>query len=59
MQIQLMYAGQLADTGKVDEGVALAKAQLAATAGSPDERDSRLALATMYTRLKRWQEASC
>ncbi len=56
--IQLMYAGQLADTGKVDEGVALAKAQLAATAGSPEERDSRLALATMYTRLKRWQEAS-
>ena len=56
--VQLMYAGQLADTGKVDEGVALARAQLAATAGSPDERDSRLALATMYTRLKRWQEAS-
>ena len=56
--IQLMYAGQLADTGKVDEGVALAKAQLAATAGSPEERDSRLALATMDTRLKRWQEAS-
>ena len=56
--VQLMYAGQLADTGKADEGVALAKAQLAVTAGSPDERDSRLALATMYTRLKRWQEAS-
>jgi tetratricopeptide (TPR) repeat protein len=56
--IQLMYAGQLADTGKVEEGVALAKAQLAATTGSPDERDSRLALATVYTRLKRWQEAS-
>ncbi len=56
--IQLMYAGQLADTGKADEGVALAKRQLAATVGSPEERDSRLALATMYTRLKRWQEAS-
>jgi tetratricopeptide (TPR) repeat protein len=56
--IQLMYAGQLADTGKVEEGVTLAKAQLAATVGSPEERDSRLALATMYTRLKRWQEAA-
>jgi tetratricopeptide (TPR) repeat protein len=56
--IQLMYAGQLADTGKADEGIALAKAQLVATTGSPDERDSHLALATMYTRLKRWQDAS-
>jgi tetratricopeptide (TPR) repeat protein len=56
--IQLMFAGQLADTGQVEQGVALAKAQLIATTGSPDERDSHLALATMYTRLKRWQEAS-
>src|SRR5580704_2764949 len=56
--VQLMYAGQLADTGQVDQGVALAKAQLAVTKGSPDERDSHLALATIYTRLKRWQEAS-
>jgi tetratricopeptide (TPR) repeat protein len=56
--VQLMYAGQLADTGQAEQGVALAKAQLAATAGSPDERDSHLALATIYTRLKRWQEAS-
>src|SRR5271154_530379 len=56
--VQLMYAGQLADTGKVDEGVALAKAQLAATTGMPDERDSHLALAQIYTRLKRWQEAA-
>jgi tetratricopeptide (TPR) repeat protein len=56
--VQLMYAGQLADTGQVDQGVALAKAQLTATTGTPDERDSHLALATIYTRLKRWQEAS-
>ncbi|HEX3969315.1 MAG TPA: tetratricopeptide repeat protein [Edaphobacter sp.] len=56
--VQLMYAGQLADTGQIDQGVALAKAQLAATVGTPDERDSHLALATVYTRLKRWQEAS-
>ena len=56
--IQLMYAGQLADTGKIDEGVALANAQLAATKGTADERDSHLALAQIYIRLKRWQEAS-
>jgi len=56
--IQLMYAGQLADTGKVDEGVALANAQLAATKGTADERDSHLALAQIYIRLKRWQDAS-
>jgi tetratricopeptide (TPR) repeat protein len=56
--IQLMYAGQLADTGKVDEGVALANAQLVATKGTSDERDTHLALAQIYTRLKRWQEAS-
>jgi tetratricopeptide (TPR) repeat protein len=56
--IQLMYAGQLADTGKVDEGVALANAQLAATKGTAEERDSHLALAQIYIRLKRWQEAS-
>jgi tetratricopeptide (TPR) repeat protein len=56
--IQLMYSGQLADTGKVDEGVALAKTQLATTKGTADERDSRLALAQIYIRLKQWQEAS-
>jgi tetratricopeptide (TPR) repeat protein len=56
--IQLMYSGQLADTGKVDEGVALAKTQLATTKGTADERDSRLALAQIYIRLKEWQEAS-
>jgi tetratricopeptide (TPR) repeat protein len=56
--VQLSYAGQLADTGQVEQGVALAKAQLAATTGTPEERDSHLALATIYTRLKRWQEAA-
>lgn len=56
--IQLMYAGQLTDTGKVDEGIALANAQLVATKGTAEERDSHLALAQIYTRLKRWQEAS-
>ncbi|MDQ2835773.1 MAG: tetratricopeptide repeat protein [Acidobacteriota bacterium] len=56
--IQLMYAGQLADTGQVDQGLALAKAQLAATKGTAEERDSHLALAQVYIRLKRWHDAS-
>ena len=56
--IQLMYAGQLADTGHVDQGVALAKAQLAATKGTADERDSHLALAQIDIRLKRWDDAA-
>lgn len=53
--VQLMYAGQLADTGKVEEGIALADAQLTKT---PADRDSYLALAQIYSRLKRFPEAS-
>jgi tetratricopeptide (TPR) repeat protein len=56
--IQLMYAGQLTDTGQVDQGIALAKAQLAVTKGTADERDSHLALAQIYIRLKRWHDAA-
>ncbi len=52
--VQLMYAGQLADTGKVDEGVALANSQLTKT---PEDRDTYLALAQMDIRLKRFSEA--
>ena len=56
--IQLMYAGQLADTGQADQGIALAKKQLTATKGTADERDSHLALAQIYVRLKRWNDAA-
>ncbi len=52
--VQLMYAGQLADTGKVEEGVALAKTQLTKT---PEDRETYLALAQIYIRLKRFPEA--
>ncbi len=53
--VQLMYAQQLADTGKVDQALALANAQL----GSPaDDRDTRLAIAQIDLRLKRYKEAS-
>lgn len=53
--VQLMYAGQLADTGKVDEGFAVARAQLT---GAPDDREVYLQLAQMDIRLKRWADAS-
>ncbi len=52
--VQLMYAGQLADTGKVDEGFALAHTQMKNT---PEDREVYLALAQMDVRLKRWQDA--
>ena len=56
--VQLMYAGQLADTGKVEEGIALAKSQLSAKGNESDDREVHLALANIYIRLKRWQDAS-
>ena len=56
--IQLMYAGQLADTGQVDQGIALAKAQLSKAGDAPEDREVHLALAQIYTRLKRWNEAA-
>lgn len=56
--VQLMYAGQLADTGQADQGIALAKAQLSPTQSATDQRDAYLALAQMYTRLKRWPDAA-
>jgi tetratricopeptide (TPR) repeat protein len=52
--VQLMLAGQLADTNKPDEGIKLAKAQLR---GDPGDREVDLVLAQIYTRLRRWKEA--
>jgi len=51
---ELAYAGQLADTGKADEGIALAKAQL----GGKSDREIHLGLSQIYTRLKRWKDAA-
>ncbi len=56
--VQLMYAGQLADTGQVEQGIALAKAQLLPAPGGPKDREVYLALAQIYTRLKQWKDAS-
>ena len=52
--VQLMYAGQLADVGRVDDGMAIAKAQLNGTA---DDRETYLSLAQIDIRLKRFTEA--
>ncbi len=53
--VQLMYAGQLADTGSVDEGFAIAKQQLS---GSNDDREVYLAMAQMDIRLRRWADGT-
>ncbi len=53
--VQLLYAQQLADAGQVDQGLALAKAQLANT---QDDLDVHEDLAQMYTRLKRFNDAT-
>jgi len=52
--VQMMYAGQLADVGRLDEGMALGKAQLNRSA---DDRDTYLSLAQIDIRLKRFKEA--
>ena len=53
--IQMLYAAALADMGQVDQGLALAKAQLT---GTPTDLDVRERFAEMYIRLKRFPEAS-
>jgi tetratricopeptide (TPR) repeat protein len=53
--VQLTYARQLSDSGKVDEGIKLAKAQLT---GGPDDREVYFDLADMNVRAKRWNDAS-
>jgi len=55
---QLMYAGQLADTGQPEQGIALAKAQISAKGSTADNRTAYLALTQIYTRLKLWTDAS-
>jgi tetratricopeptide (TPR) repeat protein len=53
--VKLMYAMQLADTGHGDEGIAMAKSLLTKT---PADLEVYRQLANIYTRLRRWQEAS-
>ncbi len=53
--VQLTYALQLADAGKVDDAMKLAQAQLTGTA---DDREVYFDLAEMDVRAKRWKDAS-
>ena len=55
LDLQLTLAGQLVDTGKTKEGVALAKAQLN---GTKQDRVVWLTLAQIFTRLHKWKDAS-
>ncbi len=57
-QVQLMYAAQLADTGQLQKGVAIAKAQLAAAADAQDNREIYLSLAQIYIRAKDYKDAA-
>ncbi len=52
---QILYAGQLADTGRADEGIALLNKQLD---GKADDRITYFSLAQAYLRLRRWNDAS-
>jgi tetratricopeptide (TPR) repeat protein len=52
--LKLTLAQQLADSGKADDSVQLAKSVLK---GGPDDRDSYIMLSQIYMRLKRWKES--
>ena len=52
---QLTYARQLSDSGKVDDGLKLAAAQLT---GTSDDREVYFDMADMDVRAKRWKDAS-
>jgi len=60
--IALTLAGQLADTGKAEEGIALATSLIGVPTGNaspqvPNDRPVHIALANIYMHLKRWNEA--
>jgi tetratricopeptide (TPR) repeat protein len=52
--LKLTLAQQLADTGKAEESITLAKSVVK---GNPDDRDAYISLSQIYSRLKRWKEA--
>jgi len=54
-EVQLAYARQLADSGKVDEAIKLANAQLKQTSA---DREVYFTIADIDVRAKRWREAS-
>ncbi|HZD96341.1 MAG TPA: tetratricopeptide repeat protein, partial [Candidatus Sulfotelmatobacter sp.] len=52
--LKLTLAQQLADTGKENESIQLAKSVLK---GGPEDRDSYIMLSQIYMRLKKWKES--
>ncbi len=52
--LKAAYAGQLADNGKVDEGVNMLKSMLT---GGPEDRGVYIAMANLFSRLRRWPDA--
>ncbi len=52
--LKMVYAAQLADMGKADEGIQQVKSLLK---GTSEDRDVYIALGQMYSRLKQWPEA--
>jgi len=52
--LKLVLAGQLADTGQADQGLAMAQSLLKGTA---EDREVYIALAQINSRLKRWSDA--
>jgi tetratricopeptide (TPR) repeat protein len=52
--LKLTLAQQMADSGKADDSVQMAKSVLK---GSPDDRDSYIMLSQIYMRLKRWKDS--
>lgn len=53
--VQLMYARQLADTGKLDDAIRLCEKQLN---GTPEDRDVYYTVADIEIDAKHWKEAS-
>lgn len=54
-EVQLAYARQLADTGKIDEGLKVAETQVH---GTPDDREVYFTIADIDRRAKRWKESA-
>jgi tetratricopeptide (TPR) repeat protein len=52
--LKLVLAGQLADTGQADQALSVTRSMLKGTA---EDREVYIALAQMYSRLRRWPEA--
>jgi tetratricopeptide (TPR) repeat protein len=52
--LKMVYAAQLADMGRADEGLQQVKSLLK---GGPEDRDIYITLAQMNSRLKRWPDA--